>query len=149
MIKSKSGNQNIAVADQEFPRRGRRSDPKDESASLLFGNFFPENCMTRMHSSRMRTARSCSCLRGGGLSASVHAGIHPLWAWVWTSPGVGLDTHPTPPWVWAWTPPWCQSGPPQPDPPTSPLGVGLDTTLVRPPNLPPGPGPRHPPLWTE
>ena len=115
MIKSKSTNQNIAVADQEFPRRGRRSDPKDESA------------------------------RGGGMSALVHAGIHPLWAWAWTPPGVGLDTHPN-------TPPGCGPGhplvsvwTPQPDPPTSPLGLGLDTPLARPPNLPLGLGQDTPP----
>ena len=64
----------------------------------------------RMHSSRMHTARSNSHLLGG-VSASVHAGIHP--------PGLGLDTPlcvwawrpPCPqvwawiPWVWAWSPP--------------------------------------------
>ena len=100
VIKSKSGNQNIAVADQEFPRWGRRSDPKEESASLLFGNFFPENCMTRIHSSRMRTARSSSCLWGGG-------GCLPQCMLEYTPLGLGLDTHPN-----------------------TPLGVGLDTPLV-------------------
>ena len=47
---------------------------------------------TRMHSSRMRTARGSSRLLG--VSASVHSGIRPrVWAW-------------RPPWVWAWRPPW-------------------------------------------
>ena len=52
-------------------------------------------------------------------------------------PAVGLDTpgcgpgHP-PPRVWVWIPP------------NLPLGLGLDTPLVRPPNLLPGSGPRHP-----
>ena len=83
------------------------------------------------------------------VSASVHAGIHPLV--LDTLPGLGLDT---PPWVWAWTPPWVwtwtpparplrhpspdpqpppSSGPKhplQPDLPTSPLGLGLDTPPV-------------------
>ena len=76
--------------------------------------------VTRMHSSRMCTTRSSSRLVGGG-AASVHAGIHPLgpgtpWVWAWTSPHP--DPQP-PPWVWAWIPP--------PDPPTSLLGLGLDT----------------------
>ena len=43
-----------------------------------------------MHSSRMRTTRSCSRLLGGG-SALVHDGIHP------PPPGPGP--------LWAWTPP--------------------------------------------
>ena len=58
-------------------------------------------------------------------------------------------------------PPRCGPGhPPRPDPPTSPLGVGLDplarplnlppgvdldTPLARPLNFPPGCGPRNPP----
>ena len=69
----------------------------------------------------MRTARSSSRLRGGGMSASVHAGIHPhpqVWAWrtplgvgLETSPGVDLENPPPSqtsqpsPWVWAWRPP--------------------------------------------
>ena len=48
----------------------------------------------------MRTARSSSCLLGG-VSASVHAGIHPQ-ALVWTPPGPGPGHTP---WVWAWRPP--------------------------------------------
>ena len=55
-----------------------------------------------------------------GVSASVHAGIHPQ-AWAWTPPlGLGLDN----PRVWAWTPP------------------------SQTPNLPPGSGPRHP-SWPD
>ena len=50
---------------------------------------------------------------GGGVSASVYAGVHP--------PGPG----PEPPW----------SGPGHPPP-----GVGMDTPLARPPNLPMGLG---------
>ena len=73
----------------------------------------------------MRTACSSSHLLG--VSASVHAGIHPL----------GLDTSP---WAWAWTTPGHGPGSPT-------LGVGLDTlSPARPPNLPLGPGPRH---WTD
>ena len=79
---------------------------------------------TRMHSSRMRTARSSSRLRGAG-------GV---------CPSACLDTPPTlrPPRVWAWRPPGCGPGdspgcgpgdpPPCPDPPSSPLGVGLETS---------------------
>ena len=92
----------------------------------------------------MHTARSSSHLLGG-VSASVHAGIHPqVWAWTppWPDPnlppGLGLDT---PPPVWAWTPP--SQTPNLPlglglDPPTSTLGLGLDTPpQARPPQPPP------------
>ena len=77
-----------------------------------------------MHSSRMRTTRSSSSLLGG-VCLNAMLGYTPR-AWAWTPPGVDLETPwpepPTsPPWVWAWRPP-------RPDPP----------------NLPPGPGPRHP-----
>ena len=44
---------------------------------------------TRMHSSRMRTARSSS-----QVFSSVHAGIHPLGVGLETPLGVGLETHP-------------------------------------------------------
>ena len=40
-------------------------------------NFIGTSNTTRMHSSRMRTVRSSSCLSRGGWSASVHAGIPP------------------------------------------------------------------------
>ena len=109
-----------------------------------------------MHSSRMRTTRSISCVLGG--SASVHAGIppgcvpgdprrcgpgDPL-------PSVGLQTPQMwacrpprcgpgdPPWVWAWRPP-------RPDHSTSTLGVGLETPQARPLSFPPGCGPEDPP----
>ena len=98
----------------------------------------------------MHTACSSNCLLGGGggVSASVHSGIHT------PHPGLGLDTThqcgpggsstltSPPPWtlVWAWRPPGQtpqplpQCGPgdshPQPDPSTSPLGVGLETPPV-------------------
>ena len=85
--------------------------------------------ITRMHSSRMRTARSSS-RRGGGVLASspstspwVPCGPGPdppklpPWLWAWTrSPsifplGVGLDQISLnfPPWLWAWRPPWDQA----------------------------------------
>ena len=37
----------VAVADPEFPRRGGGGDanPKGGGKDLLFGRFFPENCM--------------------------------------------------------------------------------------------------------
>ena len=80
--------------------------------------------ITRMHSSRMRTACSSSRLLGGGVSASVHAGIPPPlgvgletpWVWAWRTP-----------WVWAWRPPWCGPGAPQARPLDFPLGVSLET----------------------
>ena len=79
-----------------------------------------------MHSSRMRTARSSSCLLVGG-SVSMHAGIHTLpWVWAWRPPpGVGLERLPP---VWAWRLP-----------------------QARPLNFPPGCGPGEtspPPVWT-
>ena len=73
--------------------------------------------LTRMHSSRMRSA---------------HSSIHLLLGGVWLSaccldtPSLGLDT----PWVWAWT---------------HPPSVGLDPHPHQIPNLPLGCGPRHPP----
>ena len=57
-----------------------------------------------------------------GVSASVHAGIHPR-AWAWTPPGHGPG-HPT------------RHGP------GNPPGMGLDTPLGR---HPPQPGPGQPP----
>ena len=110
-------------------------------------------------------------------SASVHAGIHtprcgpadtPLlgvgldthtpsqvWAWRPTPLGVGLET----PQVWAWRPPWygpgdpprCGPGDPlQPDPSTSPLGVGLVTCKAYPPRDLQGMLGYHPlPMWAE
>ena len=72
---------------------------------------------TRMHSSRMHTACSSS---HWGMSASVHAGIHTPWVWVWSPPprcepgDPPGQTPQLPPWVWAWRPPW-------PDPSTYPL----------------------------
>ena len=100
---------------------------------------------TRMHSNRVRTARSSS-RHGGG-----------VWAWTRspsTSPlGVGLDQIPLnfplgcgpgpdppqlPPWVWAWTRP----------PSTSPLGVGLDQIPLNfPLGCEPRPDPPQLPPW--
>ena len=106
---------------------------------------------TRMHSSRMRTARSSSRVGGEVVSAPVHAGIPP-WVWAWIPPrygpgdplgvgletplGVGLETPPgqtpqLPPWVWAWRPARHAGIPPTPrDLLQGMLGY-------------------HPPLWTE
>ena len=61
--------------------------------------------LTRMHSSRMRTARSSSHLLGGGAR------------------GVCLSACWDPPWVWAWRPP---SQIPQ----LPPLVVGLKTWIA-------------------
>ena len=69
-----------------------------------------------MHSSRMRTACSTSCL-GGEVPASVHAGILPG-VGLETPLGVGLET----PQGWAWKP--------------SLPGVGLETPQARPLNFP-------------
>ena len=77
----------------------------------------------------MRTVAVAICWGGGCL---------PQCMLGYTPPGLGLDT----PRAWAWTPPplaWAWTTP------KLPLGLGLDTLLARPPNLPPGPGPRHPP----
>ena len=79
---------------------------------LLFCDDMPFY-LTRMHSSRMRTARSSSCRGGVCLSAC-------------------LDTHT----------PGCGPGDtPWPDPSTSLLGVGLETPPGQTPQLPPGCGP--------
>ena len=68
-----------------------------------------------MHFSRMRKPAAVAI--SWGVSASVHAGIPPAWAW--TSLGVGLET----PWVLAWRPPLEPDRPPPPgcgpgEPPT-------------------------------
>ena len=83
----------------------------------------------RMHSSRMRTARSSSRHKGG---------LH-------TTPSPWPDLPQLPPWVWAWTRSLS----------TSPLGVGLDQIPLNfplrwgsgpdPPQLPLGCGPGGPP----
>ena len=86
--------------------------------------------ITRMHSSRMCTARSSSRLLGGlpqcmlgyppgvGLETPLCVGLE--------TPGCGPGDPPRPdpstsPCVWAWNPP-----PPWPDSSTSHLGVGLE-----------------------
>ena len=80
-----------------------------------------------MHSSRMRTARSSSCLLLGGLCISAYWDTPPR-AWAWTPPPrVWTRRPPTRPpnllpRVWAWRPP-------QASLPTSTLGLGLDTPL--------------------
>ena len=69
----------------------------------------------------MHTPRSSSRVQGMEC-VCLSACWDPPWAWAWRSPQ-----------VWAWRPPW-------PDAPTSPLGVGLETPLARPPNLLSAPG---------
>ena len=83
--------------------------------------------ITRMHSSRMRTACSSS-RQGGGVSTSVHAGIPPRCGPgdpparpLNFPPGVRLETHPPPGqtpqlslWVWAWRPAGHTGIPPPP-----------------------------------
>ena len=96
--------------------------------------FYEDQSKTRMHSSRMRTARSSS--RHGGGSGPDPPQFPPwVWAWIWSpsiSPlGVDLDLIPLnfplgcgpgsdppqfPPWLWAWTR----------SPQFPPLGVGLE-----------------------
>ena len=100
---------------------------------------------TRMHSSRMRTARSSSCWGEFNFPLGCRPGSDPP---QFPPLGVGLDLIPLnfqlgcgpgpdppqfPPWLWTWT--WSPS--------ISPFGLGLEA--------PPGPDPpsRHPPLWTE
>ena len=85
----------------------------------------------------MRTARSSSSLLRR-VSASVHAGIHPLGLDldpITPPPVVGLETTPSqtpqPP------PLGCGPGDPRPDPSTSPPGVGLETPHGQTPQPPP------------
>ena len=71
---------------------------------------------TRMHSSRIRTARSSSCHEGLpqcmlGYTPLV-VGLETPQVWAWRPP---IQTPQLPPWVWAWRPP----------------------TLARPLNIPP------------
>ena len=92
--------------------------------------------LTRMHSSRMHTIRSSSCLSWGGGSAFVFLNF-PLGC------GPGSDPPQFPPWLWAWTR----------SPSISPLAVGLDEIPLnfplgcRPGPYPPGTGGRPP--WDQ
>ena len=94
--------------------------------------------MTRMHSSRMRTACSSShwgvlpqCMLG---CTPLGVGLQTPQVWAWRPlhlgvgcgpgdpPGCGPGDHPSqtpqlPPWLWAWRSPW-------PDPSTPPPGCG-------------------------
>ena len=90
-----------------------------------------------MHSSRMRTARSSSCLLGGVcLSACWDT---PCGCGPGDPPGCGPEDNP----------PGCGPGDlPRPDPSTSPLGVGLETPQARPLNFPLGVGLETPPGQT-
>ena len=92
---------------------------------------------TRMHSSRIRTAHSSShLLEGGSVCLSACWDTSPQ-VWAWRPPQVWAWR---PPQVWAWRPLW-------PDPPTSPLGVGLEMPPPQPdPQLPPRCGPGDPPV---
>ena len=73
---------------------------------------------TRMHSSRMRTVRTVAVC--WGVSASVHARVHPppLWPGPGHPPGLSLDTPPglsldtLPHQASAWTPPGQTPPPP-------------------------------------
>ena len=97
--------------------------------------------MTRMHSSRICTVHSSSCLLWGGGCLSACWDTHPrAWAWrpprPWPGnppPGLGLDTSPsqTPQHLPGYGP-----GDPLARPPTSVLGMGWETPPARPPNLP-------------
>ena len=111
-------------------REARRCSVLVPQAVIL---YYKIKLKTRMHSSRMRAARSSSRHpRGGRGSALVNAGIHTPWVWVWIPPGCGPGD---PQGVVLETPPRCGPGDPLgvgletplPDPSTSPLGVGLET----------------------
>ena len=88
------------------------------------------------------------CLVGGGLPQCMF-GYTPPGVGLETPLGVGLETPPTRPLN---LPPKCGPGdPPQPDPSTSSLGVGLETTSPLPSQTPQppfgcGPGDPPPPL---
>ena len=87
--------------------------------------------ITRMHSSRMRTA--CSSSRLGGVYLSACWDTPQVWAW-------------RPPSQTPQLPPGCEPGdpPPRPDPSTFPLGVGLETCRAYWDTTPPPPLPaRH------
>ena len=83
---------------------------------------------TRIHSSRMRTARSRSCQLGGHLPQCMLG--YPLGVGLETLLGVNLETPlgvglENLAWVWAWRPPWVWAWrTPRTDPSTPPLGVG-------------------------
>ena len=97
-------------------------------------------CLTRMHSSRMRTARSSSRLLGGLPQCIL--GYSPSGLGLETPLGVGLET----PWLWDWTPLGVDLDPPGCGP-GEPLGCGPGDPPARPLNLPPrcGPGDFHQP----
>ena len=95
-----------AMADSGFPRRGGRGGtiPKGRRCQPIIRQYLSKNCMkTRMHSSRMRTARSSSHLLRGACHSACWDTYHPL------PTDVGLET------------------PPGQTPQLSPLGVGLET----------------------
>ena len=96
---------------------------------------------TRMHSSRMRTARSSSSLLRGvrGVCLSAYWDTHLPRAWAWTGPGpghpwawipLGLSPDTPTPWAWAWTPPPPGHGHPPGPESGHPPGLGLDTPLA-------------------
>ena len=123
----------------------------------LHGTDWVNKDYTRMHSSRMRTARSSSC-QGVCLSACWNT-APPVWSWrtPWPDPSISplgvAQARPLnfPPGVGLETPPH------QPDPSSSPLGVGLErckACLDTPPTpfwIPAGHAGMPPPplLWTD
>ena len=105
---------------------------KDMCPPKIFKNI------RRMHSSRMRTARSSSRLLGGGCLPQCMMGYPPgldtpqVWAW---RPSPIQPDPSTSPWVWVWRPscpapqlpPGCEPGDTPPARPLNlPLGVGLE-----------------------
>ena len=128
-------------------RRSRLSlhPPPTFSRNVSVALTKPKTRRTRMHSSRMRTARSSSrllCVCGEVFLLQCMLGYTPPRCGPGDPPGCGPEDPPgvgleTPlavdlktPQVWAWRPPW-------PDSSSSPLGVGLET----PPKLDPSSSP--------
>ena len=100
---------------------GVTTTSKENNIDLLLNKrkIFKNILLTRMHSSRMRTARSSSRLLGGIVCLIACRDTHPPQVWAWRTPQVWAWRTPQ---VWAWRPP---------------QGVGLE--------IPPGCGPGDPP----
>ena len=114
-VESCRGSKALIESGNDKMQRHAVSTREARGCSVLFPQavilYYKIKLKTRMHSSRMRTARSSSCRPRGG-SALVNAGIHTsLGVGLETPLGVGLETPPRygpgdPPQVWAWRPPW-------------------------------------------